>query len=207
MTIPFDDAAKGLVAIGRFLDARGWAPATAGNYSVRVEPERVAITGSGFDKRALTVGDILMVDLDGRPVGETMLRPSAETLLHTRLYRDFDWVRVVLHTHSVASTALGMASPQPKEIVLADYELLKVLRGFDTHAAAAHIPIFENTQDMPALAAETSAYMRMHPETPGYLIRGHGLYTWAADMTLARRHVEAFEFLFACELERRRISR
>jgi len=206
MTISFEEAAKGLVAIGRFLDARGWAPATAGNYSVRFESERAAITASGFDKRALTVGDILIVDLDGRAVGESALRPSAETPLHTQLYRDFDWARVVLHTHSVASTALGMATPQPKEIVLADYELLKAFRGFDTHAAAAHIPVFENTQDMLALAAETSAYLKKHPGTPGYLIRGHGLYTWAADMTAARRQVEAFEFLFACELERRRIS-
>jgi methylthioribulose-1-phosphate dehydratase len=207
MSISLDEAAKGLVAVGRFLDARGWAPATAGNYSVRFEPERVAITASGFDKRALTVDDILTVDLDGRPLGETTLRPSAETLLHTQLYRDFDWARVVLHTHSIASTALGMAAPRPTEIVLADYELLKAFRGFDTHAATAHIPVFENTQDMPALAAETSAYLRSHPATPGYLIRGHGLYTWAADMTAARRQVEALEFLFACELERRKIDR
>lgn len=207
MAISFDDAAKGLVAIGRFLDARGWAPATAGNYSVRFADERAAITASGFDKRSLTVDDILAVDFDGRPVGKTGLRPSAETLLHTQLYRDIEWARVVLHTHSVASTALGMALPQSSEIVLADYELLKVFRGFDTHAMSAHIPVFENTQDMPALAAETSTFLKKHPETPGYLIRGHGLYTWAADMTAARRQVEAFEFLFACELERRRISR
>lgn len=206
MTISFDDAAKGLVAIGRFLDTRGWAPATAGNYSVCFESGRAAITASGFDKRALTVADILVVDLDGRPVGETALRPSAETLLHTQLYRDLGWARVVLHTHSIASTTLGMASPQPNEIALANYELLKALRGFDTHATAAHIPVFENTQDMPTLAAETSAYLGKNPDCPGYLIRGHGLYTWAADMTAARRQVEALEFLFACELERRRIS-
>lgn len=207
MSTSFDDAAKGLVAVGRFLDARGWAPATAGNYSVRYEPGRAAITASGFDKRALTVGDILAVDLDGQPIGETLLRPSAETLLHTQLYRDFEWARVVLHTHSVASTVLGMASPAPREIVLADYELLKAFPGVDTHATALRIPVFENSQDMRALAAETSAYLRSNPDAPGYLIRGHGLYTWAADMTAARRQVEAFEFLFACELERRRIDR
>jgi len=207
MAISFEDAAKGLVAIGRFLDARGWAPATAGNYSVRFESERVAITASGFDKRALTVDDILVVDLDGTAVGETALHPSAETPLHVQLYRDFDWARVVLHTHSIASTALGMASPQPHEIALADYELLKALRGFDTHATVAHIPIFENTQDMPALAADVSRHLKDNPNAPGYLIRGHGLYIWAVDMTVARRQIEALEFLFTCELERRRISR
>jgi methylthioribulose-1-phosphate dehydratase len=207
MTISFEDAAKGLVAIGRFLDARGWAPATAGNYSVRYDSERVAITASGFDKRVLTVDDILAIDLDGRNIVETALHSSAETLLHVQLYRDFDWARVVLHTHSIASTVLGMASPQAPKIALGNYELLKVLRGFDTHATVAHIPVFENSQDIPALAAEVSAHLKDNPDVPGYLIRGHGLYTWAVDMTAARRQIEALEFLFACELERRRISR
>lgn len=207
MSTSFEDAAKGLVAVGRFLDARGWAPATAGNYSVRFEPDRAAITTSGFDKRALTVGDILAVDLDGRPIGETSLRPSAETLLHMQLYRDLPWARVVLHTHSVPSTALSMASPPSQEIVLADYELLKAFPGVDTHATTLRIPVFENTQDMKALAADVSARLRKDASSPGYLIRGHGLYTWATDMTTARRQVEAFEFLLACELERRRICR
>jgi methylthioribulose-1-phosphate dehydratase len=46
--------------------------------------------------------------------------------------------------------------------------------------------------------------MRLAPEMVGYLIAGHGLYTWGADVAEARRHVEAFDFLFTCELERLR---
>ncbi|MDH5613825.1 MAG: class II aldolase/adducin family protein, partial [Gammaproteobacteria bacterium] len=37
----------------------------------------------------------------------------------------------------------------------------------------------------------------------GYLIRGHGFYTWGNNMEDALRHVEAFEFLFECELKKR----
>ena len=33
---------------------------------------------------------------------------------------------------------------------------------------------------------------------PGFLVRGHGLYAWGKDLTAARRHIEGFEFLFAC---------
>ena len=40
----FEEAAEGLVAIGRAFDARGWAPATSGNYSARLDDGRVAIT-------------------------------------------------------------------------------------------------------------------------------------------------------------------
>ena len=40
----------------------------------------------------------------------------------------------------------------------------------------------------------------------GYLIDGHGLYAWGRDMAEARRHLEAFEFLFHCELELRKLG-
>ena len=41
----------------------------------------------------------------------------------------------------------------------------------------------------------------------GYLIEGHGLYAWGADMPMARRHLDAFEFLLACDLETRKLHR
>ena len=40
----------------------------------------------------------------------------------------------------------------------------------------------------------------------GYLIDGHGLYAWGRTMVEARRHLEAFEFLFAAELELRKLG-
>ena len=66
-------------------------------------------------------------------------------------------------------------------------------------------PVFDNTQDIDALAEQTREWFRQHPEQPGYLIRGHGLYTWGKTMADCLRHVEAFEFLFECELETMRV--
>jgi methylthioribulose-1-phosphate dehydratase len=205
MSVPFAEAITAIIAAGCFLDSRGWAPATAGNYSVRLDDGHIAITASGLDKGNLTERDILRVGFDGRPTGNG--HPSAETRLHIQIYHDVAWANAVLHTHSITATVLGTICPSDPEIVLAGYELLKAFPGFDTHDRAARIPLFENTQDMPSLAAEVSARLRREPDTPGYLIRGHGLYTWGRDMTSARRHVEAMEFLFACELERKRIGR
>lgn len=203
MPVSFEEAVVVIVSAGRFLDSRGWAPATAGNYSVRLDDGHIAITASGIDKGHLSKDDVLTVDFDGGPIGNG--RPSAESLLHVQVYRDVDWAGAVLHTHSVNATVLSMANPLAGEIVLSGYELLKAFPGFDTHDGAACIPLFENTQDMAKLAAEVSVRLRAEPDAPGYLIRGHGLYTWGQDMVSARRHVEALEFLFACELERRRI--
>jgi methylthioribulose-1-phosphate dehydratase len=77
----------------------------------------------------------------------------------------------------------------------------------DSHTARLEVPVFGNDQDIPRLAARVEAHLSAHPELPGYLIEGHGLYTWGRSVAEARRHVEAFEFLLACELEVRRLSR
>jgi methylthioribulose-1-phosphate dehydratase len=63
------------------------------------------------------------------------------------------------------------------------------------------VPVFSNTQDMPALVREINAFMDCEPITHGYLIEGHGIYTWGKTMNDARRHLDAFEFLLECELE------
>ena len=57
---------------------------------------------------------------------------------------------------------------------------------------------------MPALAAQVEGLLDAGPLW-GYLIDGHGLYAWGRDMAEARRHLDAFEFLFACELDLRRL--
>jgi methylthioribulose-1-phosphate dehydratase len=104
----------------------------------------------------------------------------------------------VLHTHSVANTVLSRAAGN--SITLAQYELLKALPGFTTHDAEISIPVLDNTQDIPAMAAELAEILAARPELPLFLIRGHGLYGWAADMNGAKKVVEATEFMLSCAL-------
>ena len=207
---------RDIIDAGRFLDQHGWAPATAGNYSARLGDDRIAITVSGCHKGHLTAQDVMVVDLTGRPLAASQ-KPSAETLLHAQLLAEFPAIGAVLHTHSVASTVLSMIDPGRHQIEFAGYELVKAFDGYRSHETTAVVPIFDNTQDMTVLAAQVRHYLRHHPPSlgapegvagiPGYLIRGHGVYTWGADMAAAKRHVEGLEFLFACELERARIGR
>lgn len=212
----FAARAREIIEAGRFLDQHGWAPATAGNYSVRLDERHLAITVSGCHKGHLSEQDVMVVDLAGQPVGSGK-KSSAETLLHVQLLADFPAIGAVLHTHSVASTVLSMIDPARREIAFSGYELLKVFDGYDTHETIAIVPIFDNSQDMTSLSEQVRRHMRTQPPMlgsgkgtvgiPGYLIRGHGVYTWGADMAAAKRHAEGLEFLFACELERARIGR
>lgn len=207
--LPYDpqrlaDCAAEIIVNVRELAGRGWTPATSSNFSRRMDASHVAITVSGRDKGRLTEGDVMVVDLDGRPVATTQ-KSSAETLLHTQLYKRFADVGCVLHTHSLTQTVASRVFAGVGHVRLDGYELLKALAGNSTHETTLDLPVLPNTQDMPELAAQVEALLDAGPMW-GYLIEGHGLYAWGRDMPEARRHLEAFEFLIACELEMRRLA-
>lgn len=202
MTYGFEAAAAELVRVGRSVAERGWVPATSGNFSMRLDNGEIAITVSGAHKGELTAGRIMRVDLNGRPLEDK--RPSAETLLHVQLYRRNPAVQAVFHTHSVASTVLSRLTPE--ELALTELEVMKAFAGIDTHETTLRIPVFPNDQDMPRLAARVATWLDSHDPVPGYLIAGHGLYSWGSSVAETLRHLEAFEFLFQCELETRRVT-
>ena len=204
--LPYDTAvlaarADEIVANTRELAALGWTPATSSNFSLRLDDRHAAITVSGRDKGRLTRDDIMVVDFEGRPVA-TEQRPSAETLLHTQLYARFPEIGCVLHTHSRTQTVASRLYAADGRIHLEGWELLKAFHGNDTHEAAIDVPVLPNTQDMPFLAAQVESLLDTQCLW-GYLIDGHGLYAWGRDMAEARRHLDAFEFLFACEMDLR----
>ncbi|MDX1757651.1 MAG: methylthioribulose 1-phosphate dehydratase [Marinobacter sp.] len=202
----FAVAAQSIVEAGRFLYGQGWSPATSSNYSARIDERHIAITVSGRHKGQLRTDDVMVVDTDGRAV-QSQCRSSAETLLHTVVYQRLPEVGAVLHTHSVKATVLSRLLPAGDPLVLSGYELQKAFPGCDTHESTLTVPVFDNTQDMDQLSADTRRWLADNPQQPGYLIRGHGLYTWGETMADCLRHVEAFEFLFECELETMRVSR
>ena len=188
----------------RELSQAGWTPATSSNFSRRLDERHAAITVSGRDKGKLKEADIMVVDFDGNAVGSDH-RPSAETLLHTQLYRRYPDVGCILHTHSPTQTIASRLFADAGHVRLEGYELLKAFSGNQTHEIAVEVPVFANTQDMPTLAAQVDALLDRQPLW-GYLIDGHGLYAWGRTMAEARRHLEAFEFLFAAELELRKLG-
>jgi methylthioribulose-1-phosphate dehydratase len=195
-------AIEAIIQAGQRMDLRGWVPATAGNISVRLEAERVAITRSGGHKGFLDAGSVMQVDLAGQPL--TDARPSAETLLHCQIYRLYPQAGAVLHGHSVASTVLSMHRGGP--IRLTEYEVLKVFEGQTTHDVALDLPVFDNDQNIARLAAAAEPAL-MAGTALGYLIRGHGVYVWGPDMPATLARLEGLEFLLACELERRKLER
>jgi methylthioribulose-1-phosphate dehydratase len=204
---PAADFIDHLRAIGAEFHQRGWSLGTSSNYSVVLsrDPLELLVTASGKDKSALSRDDFVRVDPTGRVCDGSDRRSSAETLLHCTIAELVPTVGAVLHTHSVWGTILSRADLTAGSLRIDGYEMLKGLEGITTHATHEDVPIFANTQDMQELAAAIRARFAGidfiapgRPPVHGFLIAGHGLYTWGRDLAEARRQIEIFEFLFEC---------
>lgn len=192
-----EQARTALTEITAGFARRGWLPATSGNLSVRVsapgEPLLLMVSASGRDKASMTTADFLLVDDLLRPVERAALRPSAETAVHARIY-EATGCGCVLHVHTVWNNLIAELFASKGEVVLRDLEMLKGLDIWE-EAVAIRVPIVENLFHLPALADAVVARIA-DPRVPGVLIRRHGLYAWGANAFEAKRHVEAFEFMW-----------
>lgn len=197
----YDDKIDQLCECGRLFHQRGWSVGTSSNYSVILnnDPLDLIVTASGKDKGRLCRTDFVRLGPEGKPSDSGQSKSSAETMLHVVLANAGD-VGCVLHTHSIWGTLLSDYFFEESGFEIEGYEMLKGLEGIQTHERSVWVPIFENTQDIPSLAEQVKAKLAdsRKPMEHGFLIRNHGLYTWAKDVFSARRHIEVFEFLFEC---------
>jgi methylthioribulose-1-phosphate dehydratase len=193
-----DAAVEAVIGAGRYASARHWVPATSGNFSVRIDETRIAITRSGVDKGALTPADVLI-----QPIDSPLLPgSSAEAALHVRQYADDPGIRAIFHIHGLYSTVIGQAHADSGAVELNGWELQKALSGVTTHETTVEVPVFANDQDIAALSARVADRLALptrpgHSRAPGYLLAGHGLYAWGRTAKDAFRHLEALEVLFS----------
>jgi len=177
--------------------SRGWFPGTSGNLSVRVggfEPGdfQFAITASGKDKTVNTPEDYLIVNQNGKPCETTSLKPSAETLIHCEIYR-LTGAGAIFHIHSVFNNVISEYFWDRKSVPVDGVELIKGLNIWDEEAHI-DIPIVSNFAHIPSIVPEVTE--RLNPQIPGIILRKHGIYAWGKNAFEAKRHIEAFEFIF-----------
>ena len=169
---------------------------TSGNLSavVQREPLRLAMSPSGVDKGELTAQQVLTIDEDARIVSDHAAKPSDESLLHLRIAKQLG-AGAVLHTHSVWNTMLSDLYASDGGVNIEGYEMLKGLQGVKTHEHREWLPIIDNSQDMPALAATIAVTLEKNKAAHGFLLKRHGLYSWGDTLAQAKRHIEILEFL------------
>jgi methylthioribose-1-phosphate isomerase len=190
-SLPNTFVGQQVAAIARDLYARGWMAGTAGNISVRTG-QTAMITGSGLSKGELTAHDMVSVTIaDSQRVSGTR-RPSAETTIHTAIYRATN-ADAVVHVHPPHATAQSIDAPDV--LRFSGYELIK---GLGT-AQTIDIPVFANHSDVSCIGADIERHLTKHPDAaPVLFIAGHGITAWGADLAQARDRVECLEAI--CEL-------
>jgi methylthioribulose-1-phosphate dehydratase len=176
------------------LAKRDWFYGTSGNLSIRVSgsPLSFLVTASGKDKRKTTCEDFLLVDGDGNPAEDTDLKPSAETLLHLEIYRRTN-AGCSLHVHTVDNNVISELYGDSREVVFKGQEIIKAF-GLWNEDAELRLPIIPNHADIPLLASELVRHIQ--GASGAVLIRNHGITVWGKDAFEAKKHLEAYEFLF-----------
>jgi methylthioribulose-1-phosphate dehydratase len=203
------ELASDLLEAIRFFNLKGWSPATSTNYSIRSQkPTEFIISRSGVDKSKFSLDDFILINGTGDvlpPFNRPGIKSSAETEIHTYLYQTFPDINCVLHTHSVLGTVLSYVLASEKQLIFDGLEIQKGLEGNTTHQLQTVLPIVANSQKMSDIIESLSPILAKDPGIHGFLIAGHGLYTWGKDLSTTKRHIETFEFLFECYEKMRRL--
>ena len=150
----------------------------------------MAIKPSGVRYESLKPEDMVVVDMENRVV-EGKLRPSSDTRTHVVLYRSFDTVGGVAHTHSVHATAWAQAMrPIP------------VLGTTHADVIAAPVPctsVMSDAMIKGDYEEQTGwqiveAFKNLSPdEIPMVLVACHGPFTWGETASRAVANSEILE--------------
>lgn len=179
-TLCTDQQAKALILeIGRRMYLRQFVAANDGNISVRAEHDRIWVTPAGVSKGYLTEELLVCVDLNGR-VLEGASKPSSETRMHLRVYRENPEVGGVVHAHPIAATALSVARLPLDTAILTESVI-----------GLGVVPVAEYaTTGTEAVAESVAPFCR---DYNACLLANHGALTWGGDAMQAYYRMETLE--------------
>lgn len=183
---------KEMVGCARLSATRGWHPGTAGNFSVRQDTSVCWLSPSGVDKGRLQIDDFLAISIENSGgKGVSSRRASAETPLHTAIYRIDTKACAVIHAHPANSVAMIQQSE-----TFTGNEIIKAF-GLPSHQDKIKIPCVPNTQDMDSLSASLEDFADLTSKV--FVLQNHGIYAWGSSPGEALNRIEALEFL--CQIK------
>lgn len=177
---PTDAQAKAdILAAGRKIYQRGLVAANDGNLSVRVGENALWVTPTGVCKGDMTEDMLVKITLDGALLEGTR-KPSSETKMHLRIYRENPDVRAVVHAHPPAATAFAAAGIPLDRPVLQE----AVVQLGTVPVAPFALPGSQGVAD------SVAPFCR---EYRALLLEYHGAVTWGESMEQAHYRLECLE--------------
>ncbi len=137
----------------------------------------VVIKPSGVPYEQMQPGDLVIVDLDGKSV-EGNLRPSSDLPTHLALYRAFDGINGVVHTHSRYATAWAQAG---MEIPCFGTTHADYFRGAIPLTSEMQPGEIESEYEWNTGQVIIRRFANLDPlATPAVLVSGHGPFCWGS---------------------------
>lgn len=150
----------------------------------------IAIKPSGVSYEVLTVDDMVVVDLDNNIV-EGKLRPSSDTKTHTHLYRHFESIGGVTHTHSTYATAWAQA--QMSIPCLGTTHADFVYGDIPCTAVMTDEQIARDYEEETGVQITDCFKDRSPDEAPMVIVAGHAPFTWGKDAAKSVYHAVLLE--------------
>jgi len=172
---------------------RGLVLYTFGNVSgIDRKEGLVAIKPSGVPYEELTAAQIVISDLNGKIVDGT-LRPSSDLPTHLELYKHFQNIGGVAHTHSEFATAWAQAeTPIPCfGTTHADY-----FHGSVPVTERLTVSEIAGDYELETGAAICRAFAKLDPDSvPAVLVAGHAPFAWGKDAGEAAHNAVILEYV------------
>lgn len=180
-----------VLAANLALPAHGLVTLTWGNAS-GVDRDRglVAIKPSGVSYEAMRADDIVIVDLDGTVV-EGSARPSTDTPTHVALYREFEEIGGIVHTHSTWATSWAQAQREIPLLGTTHADLCA--HPIPLTRALTEAEVEEDYEGNTGVALIETISPLGPLELPCALLRGHAPFCWGRDAATAVEHAVTLE--------------
>lgn len=166
---------------------------TWGNVSaIDREKGLIVIKPSGVEYDQLSPDKMVIVDLDGNIV-EGDLKPSSDTATHIELYKSFEEIKGIVHTHSpwaVSFAQAGIDIPAAGT-THGDYFYGSIPA---TREMTKNEIQREYEKETGKVIIETFTKRNINPiEVPGVLVNDHGPFTWGKSAKEAVQHSVVLE--------------
>lgn len=138
----------------------------------------VVIKPSGVSYDNMKAGDMVVVDMNGTIV-EGNYKPSSDTATHLELYKAFEDIKGIVHTHSTYATAWAQAGRDIPNIgtTHADYfcDAIPCTRDMTENEVRG-----EYEKETGTVIVER--FQQLNPNhIPGVLVKNHGPFSWGKD--------------------------
>ena len=191
----FSDYAKQCILQNKLLVKKKLVIQNFGNVSIRVDKDHFVIKPSGVNLTKVNISDMPIISIKTEKKISGKLKPSSDTLTHLEIYKKYDKIKSISHTHSTYATVWAQSGkPIPligtthadfwkNEVPLIKFIKQKFIeKNYERYTGKL---ILNNLRKK-----------KLSPYTcPGVIVSGHGPFSWGTEYESSVLNSEILEFV------------